>query len=1342
MAPRKKQHPSSSKNGCSQPSKFGIEHFFARHSQAVSASQAPRQEPDPVAVSQNQTPPADLPLPQSADDREELPSGSSEAPDGVSVKRFKFSPGALVKQSQDDGGDEVTWKISPLTEKLQAPQKNLSDMMRIMSDASRLNVSNIRPCTQEKKQNSSGSLGKLEKWLSSPTLRAHGRSAKFSRKVSFQEVSSEKENKTQDSEVANGENAVCPSAIGQSPFRTPPSALYSSHEYINGGIGKTSPHPLASRLHRKALFELLDQVEDVITIDESQFDDSGTSSLNDEGAFGDVKVTREMSTVNKLASTPSVGVGSCNLGLHFLVLEVTEKHKSADSLGGKRPSKVLRVLNELSGLERTVLLHDEWFSSLIGPGDTINVIGEFDNEGKCIIDHENNFVITHPDILATGTRVAASFGCHRRAVLDERIKSSGQSAAALIGTLLHRIFQAGLVHELPTKEYLEEYARLVLHKSIESLYAIEADENDMLLTLFEAIPKMLTWIYQLRNLEDNSGSYRLRNSTLPSVDFGSKGGSKEVNLVEIVDIEEMAWSPRYGLKGMIDASVKVRLNPEMESAEECMMPLEFKTGKRTNGQTALEHYAQVALYTLLMSDRYMCNIQSGLLYYLNTGQTQGVSVQRADLVGLIMRRNEHASDVLKASVTQCLPPMLKNLKTCEGCRHLKVCTVYHKAHGGDTASSGLGDLFDLSVNHLSGSHYDFFLHWDRLIDLEAREAHVSNGIIWHVDNSKRNNNSSISLILDVSKGLKHTESPINGQFIYKFLSKELFTHGINLDDQGPLYALTSASSLSKIGSFKRGDLVILSTNSGHVAVASGIVVDIGDYHVAVSLSRRLRIPGSCSNVKIEELIHEVWHIHKDESSSSFAIMRSNLAELFFQSNESAQLRRMIVDLEVPRFDSGIIFSQDPAISYIKTEKSLNDDQRRAILKILTAKDYTLILGMPGTGKTSTLVHTVKALLIRGASILLTSYTNSAVDNLLIKLKNQGIDFVRIGRDEAIHDEVRDYCVSANVRSVKDLKLKMDEARVVGVTCLGTAHLLLTNKKFDICIMDEAGQITLPVSLGPLMLASKFVLVGDHYQLPPLVRSTEARENGMEVSLFCRLSEAHPQSVSALQCQYRMCSGIMELSNTLIYGNRLRCGSVEVANAKLNISNVKSFPSWLNEALDPDKSVIFINTDGLPALEVKKNTTINNPAEAFILSEIVRRLLEGRILGNEIGIITPYNAQVDLIQHILCVTSVEIHTIDKYQGRDKDCIMVSFVKSIENPRACSSSIIGDWHRINVAITRAKKKLIMVGSSRTLSKVPLLDLLIKKVDELGGIVNMSKDDLHQIRELKRFAQMSVQ
>ncbi|RVW22630.1 DNA replication ATP-dependent helicase/nuclease DNA2 [Vitis vinifera] len=183
-------------------------------------------------------------------------------------------------------------------------------------------------------------------------------------------------------------------------------------------------------------------------------------------------------------------------------------------------------------------------------------------------------------------------------------------------------------------------------------------------------------------------------------------------------------------------------------------------------------------------------------------------------------------------------------------------------------------------------------------------------------------------------------------------------------------------------------LLILSTESGHLALASGVITDISRFHVYVCFSKRLRLPWSKRSSEEQDLLGEVFRINKDEIVTSFAVMRFNLIQLFLQSMQGSHLRKMIVDLEVPRFDGGCIFSQDPAISYIRSEKSLNNDQRQAILKILTAKDYALILGMPGTGKTSTMVHAVKALLMRGASILLTSYTNSAVDNLLIKLKAQ------------------------------------------------------------------------------------------------------------------------------------------------------------------------------------------------------------------------------------------------------------------------------------------------------------------------------------------------------------------
>lgn len=303
--------------------------------------------------------------------------------------------------------------------------------------------------------------------------------------------------------------------------------------------------------------------------------------------------------------------------------------------------------------------------------------------------------------------------------------------------------------------------------------------------------------------------------------------------------------------------------------------------------------------------------------------------------------------------------------------------------------------------------------------------------------------------------------------------------------------------------------------------------------------------------------------------------------------------------------------------------------------------------------------------------------------------------------------------------------------MVGVTCLGITHPLLVKKRFDVCIVDEAGQITFPVCLGPIMYARTFVLVGDHYQLPPLVRSAEARENGMSISLFRRLSEAHPQAVSALQCQYRMCAGVMKLSNALIYGNRLRCGSSAVADAELDVTGVsKVNPPWLREVLDPKKSVLFINTDVLPAQETKVHNAINNPIEASILLKIIRELLNGGVNVNDIGVISPYNSQVDLIRRFTteaCLPSLEVHTIDKYQGRDKDCILVSFVRSNNQSKSSGSSLLADWHRINVAITRAKKKLIMVGSQKTLSMTPLLRLLIEQVEEDDGILHLPKEAL---------------
>ncbi|XP_072955528.1 DNA replication ATP-dependent helicase/nuclease JHS1 isoform X1 [Typha angustifolia] len=1345
MAPRKRSSTSSSSTSRkpnqshqpSQPSKFGIQHFFERHSQAAASAASQKHNPnstpathpnDPTPPNPSSFPPLILPSPDeppqpAAIAEETFSEISPEVSKSAPLKKFKFSPGMLIKQSQDDGGDEVTWKISPVNERLRSlSSKQLPGMTGLFSEKSRTNAITFHPCSRKEKNSSS--IGNVERWLCSPGTAVPMTS---SRRVSYQG------SEIYDGQGSNYDVKTDGMVDLQSPFRTPPSLSYGSDEVtINGFNCNGEQDHDGLWHHRKALLELLDQVEDAIT-EEPLPDDlkhcgkRGAIGDNIQNEYGLAETSSVDTSTGKLYTTPPYDT--------FLVLEVSEKHSNVDSSCGRSPIKVLRLLNEQSGNEQALHLCDEWFYSCVGPGDTINVIGEFDDQGKCIVDRNENLIVLHPDILISGTRVASSFSCPRRAVLDERLRSTEHSISALIGTLLHQIFQmflqAGLLKGLPpSRQFLEEHAREVLQKNIESLYASGANQKDIYSTLIAAIPRMLNWLNCFMEAED---------SKVPTVDFGHLEGPKAVRITEVIDIEEMAWAPRYGLKGMIDASISIKISSINGDSHEKIMPLEFKTGKGTSGHSAMEHSAQVILYTLLMSERYLKkDIDLGLLYYHHTDQTLGIKVQRSDLVGLIMRRNELATDILKASTKEIFPPMLQSPTMCRSCRHLNNCTVYHKAHGGNIKSSGLGDVYDNLVNHLSTAHCNFLKHWDRLIDLEAKASQVSKKEILqsHKLKGEKSTNSLSSLILDVRNKLLGDASCGSDRYIYHFVRQKLCPgkDQEQVDPPGPRVNNLDCT-------LRCGDCVVLSTESGRVAVANGVISDINCSSVSVSLRRRLRLPGSDSLSEMGDISREVWRIDKDEVSSSFATMRFNLIQLFAQSPRNSHLRKMIVDLEAPRFDSGGLFSQDPAISYVRSEKSLNNDQRRSIQKILTAKDYALILGMPGTGKTSTMVHAVKALLMRGASILLTSYTNSAIDNLLIKLKAQGIDFIRIGRPEVVHHDVRTHCFSAmDAKSVDDIKERMEGVQIVGVTCLGVNHPLLSSKKFDICIMDEAGQTTLPVSLGPLMLASKFVLVGDHYQLPPLVQSTEAQENGMGVSLFWRLSEAHPQAISALECQYRMSSGIMELSNTLIYGNRLRCGSSEIAEAKLKFSGKEPAALWLTEILDPDRSVVFINTDQLPAPEAKQKKTVNNPSEAHIVSQITVNLLKRGILEEDIGIITPYNSQANLIRHFVG-SSVEVHTIDKYQGRDKDCILVSFVRSSGNLRTCSSSLLGDWHRINVVLTRAKKKLIMVGSQNTLSGVPLLRLLIEKVDEHGGIIHITNKDVNYVQELKKCSQMSV-
>lgn len=416
-------------------------------------------------------------------------------------------------------------------------------------------------------------------------------------------------------------------------------------------------------------------------------------------------------------------------------------------------------------------------------------------------------------------------------------------------------------------------------------------------------------------------------------------------------------------------------------------------------------------------------------------------------------------------------------------------------------------------------------------------------------------------------------------------------------------------------------------------------------------------------------------------------------------------------------------------------KTLNAGQAAAVRKILLAQDYALLLGLPGTGKTSTLSLVIRMMVCRGQMVLLTSFTHSAVDHLLMKLTEAGMQpaqAMRIGSKNSIHPDVQRFaldCRSDLTDSVSALQHYLQHVRLVACTVLAASrNQLVRSLSLDCCVMDEAGQIAQPAALGAVLAARTCVLVGDDYQLPPLVVSIEAQAKGMNVSLFKRFMKAHPAAVCSLTIQYRMNQEIMSVCNALIYEYRMQCAVPSIAQARIRLPQAHLIPlpvntvphlkvsapvssprsDWLHLSLQANPAVVFLNTDNLAcnlAALLNPPTTsnsqrgagggnsISSDPEAHIVRMLITALLAVKFDLKNVGVICPFRAQVGLITSKIktclgeaALQDCEVSTVDKYQGRDKDVIILSTVKSCVDGGDSVGNLLRDWRRINVAITR--------------------------------------------------------
>uniref|UniRef100_A0A914UN63 DNA replication ATP-dependent helicase/nuclease n=1 Tax=Plectus sambesii TaxID=2011161 RepID=A0A914UN63_9BILA len=304
--------------------------------------------------------------------------------------------------------------------------------------------------------------------------------------------------------------------------------------------------------------------------------------------------------------------------------------------------------------------------------------------------------------------------------------------------------------------------------------------------------------------------------------------------------------------------------------------------------------------------------------------------------------------------------------------------------------------------------------------------------------------------------------------------------------------------------------------------------------------------------------------------------------------------------------------------------------------------------------------------------------------------------------------------------------------VVAATCLQAAnHLLFGSRRFDYVIIDEATLSLQSACLGPLLVADRFVLVGDPKQLRPIVQCRTARQEGMGDTLFEQLEERNESAVVCLRHQYRMNSEIARLSSELFYNGELQCATDSIASSTLTFAGTKSPPTdsplWIRAALKTvlESSVLFVDTRSTDADRLDYRASNDGPGltcnrgEAAAVLRLCDALIQAGVKASDVGVICIYRHQTNVIRKALCLTDIEVNTADQYQGRDKAVIIVSLVWTApiddENKK---SDLLIDERRVNVALTRAKQKLILLGCRHSVVRHKVIaDLLnIMRPDQL--------------------------
>ncbi|XP_058072374.1 uncharacterized protein LOC131221204 isoform X2 [Magnolia sinica] len=551
------------------------------------------------------------------------------------------------------------------------------------------------------------------------------------------------------------------------------------------------------------------------------------------------------------------------------------------------------------------------------------------------------------------------------------------------------------------------------------------------------------------------------------------------------------------------------------------------------------------------------------------------------------------------------------------------------------------------------------------------------------------------------------------------------------------------------------DVVVLKPNKAELGSASlgqGVVYRLKDSSITVAFDD---IPedGLNNPLRLEKVANEV----------TYRRMKDALVQLSkgVQKGPAADLIPVLFGEKCPTVSK-------KAVSFASFNSNLDHSQKGAITKALSSQDIFLLHGPPGTGKTTTVVEIILQEVKRGSKILACAASNIAVDNIVERLFPYKVKLVRLGHPARLLPQVLESALDAQVLrgdnsalandirkemkvlngkllKTKDRNTKRDirkelrtlakeerkrqqlaitdvikNADVVLTTLTGASSHKLEGTTFDLVIIDEAAQALEVACWMALLKGSRCILAGDHLQLPPTIQSVEAERKGLGKTLFERLASLYGDEVMAmLTVQYRMHELIMDWSSKELYDSKIKAHPSVAGHMLYDLEAVQKSSST-------EPTLILIDIAGCDMEEKKdEEDSTMNEGEAAVAIAHAKRLVESGVLSSDIGIITPYAAQVVLLRMMRSkedkLKEMEISTVDGFQGREKEAIIISMVRSNSKKEV---GFLRERRRMNVAVTRARRQCCIVCDTETVSHDAFLKRLVEYFEEHGEYLSASE------------------